>query len=44
MYHSFSEEELRSLCRTHIESLEMWARRLLQKLFKKYGPQYVKLL
>ena len=42
MYHSFSEEELRSLCRTHIESLEMWARRLIhEKLFEKYGPQYV---
>lgn len=42
MYHNFTEEELRSYCRTCLESLEMWARRLIhEKMVEKYGPSYV---
>ncbi len=42
MYHVFTEEELRSYCRRSIESLEMWARRLIhEKLTEKYGVEYV---
>lgn len=42
MYHSFTEEELRSYCRQSIESLEMWARRLIhEEMTKRYGDNYV---
>lgn len=41
MYHTYAEEELRSFCRQSIESLEMWARRLIhEKLSEKYGAEY----
>lgn len=42
MYYTYTEEQLRSICRQSIESLEMWARRLIHEKFtKKYGPEYV---
>ena len=42
MYHDYTEEELRSYCRTSLESLEMWARRLIhEKMVEKYGESYV---
>lgn len=42
MYHNYTEEELRSYCRTCLESLEMWARRLIhEKMVEKYGESYV---
>ncbi|MBQ8621460.1 MAG: hypothetical protein IJ422_04005 [Oscillospiraceae bacterium] len=42
MFHAYTEEELRSFCRQSIESLEMWARRLIhEKLTEKYGTNYV---
>lgn len=42
MYYTYTEEELRSFCRKSIESLEMWARRLIhEKLVEKYGSDYV---
>lgn len=42
MYNNYTEEELRSLCRQNIESLEMWARRLIHEKFTdKYGNNYV---
>lgn len=42
MYHRFTEEELRALCRTSLESLEMWARRLIhEQMVKKYGEMYM---
>ncbi len=42
MYNTYTEEELRSLCRSSIESFELWARRLIdEKLTKKYGPHYI---
>lgn len=42
MYHNYTEEELRSYCRTCLESLEMWARRLIhEKMVEKYGSSYV---
>ena len=42
MYYSYSDEELRAYCRNSIESLEMWARRLIhEKMIEKYGDQYL---
>ncbi len=42
MYYTYTEEELRSLCRQSIESLEMWARRLIHEKFEeKYGHNYI---
>ena len=42
MFYTYTEEELRSFCRQSIESLEMWARRLIhEKLTKKYGMDFV---
>lgn len=42
MYYTYTEEELRSICRHSIESLEMWARRLIHEKFtEKYGATYV---
>lgn len=42
MYYNYSEEELRAYCRNSIESLEMWARRLIhEKMVEKYGEQYI---
>ena len=38
MYYMYTDEELRSLCRQNIESLEMWARRIIHDQFtQKYG-------
>lgn len=42
MYHDYTEEELRSYCRTCLESLETWARRLIhEKMTQKYGTSYI---
>ena len=42
MYYVYTEEELRSICRRSIESLEIWARRLIhENLTAKYGAEYV---
>ena len=42
MLYTYTEEELRSFCRQSIESLEMWARRLIHEKFTdKYGLNYV---
>lgn len=42
MFHNYTEEELRSICRTSIESLEMWARRLInEKMTENYGVDYI---
>lgn len=42
MYHSFTDEELRAICRTSIESLEMWARRLIhEQMVNEYGATYM---
>lgn len=42
MFDNYTEEELRSICRKNIESLEMWARRLIHEKFReKYGTDYV---
>ena len=41
MFDNYTEEELRSICRKNIESLEMWARRLIHEKFReKYGKAY----
>lgn len=41
MFYQFSQEELRALCRTHIETLEMWARRFIHgTLVQNYGKNY----
>ncbi len=42
MYHEYSQEELRAYCRSCIESLEIWARRLIhEKMTEKYGKEYI---
>lgn len=42
MYYNYSEEELRSFCRTSIESFEIWARRLIhERMIETYGPDYI---
>ena len=42
MYHDCSQEDLRSYCRTCIESYEMWARRLIhEKMVEEYGINYL---
>lgn len=42
MYHEYTQEELRQYCRNNIESLEIWARRLIhEKMVEKYGDNYV---
>ena len=42
MYHEYTQEELRQYCRNNIESLEIWARRLIhEKMVEKYGDSYV---
>ena len=41
MYYRFSEEELRSICRTHLESFEKWSRLVIHEvLSKKLGSNY----
>lgn len=42
MYHEYTQEDLRQYCRKNIESLEIWARRLIhEKMVEKYGHNYV---
>lgn len=42
MFHNYTEEELRSICRTSIESLEIWARRLIhEQMCGTYGENYM---
>lgn len=42
MYHEYTQEQLRSYCRSCIESLEIWARRLVhEKVVEKYGEKYI---
>lgn len=44
MYHNYTDEELRSFCRSSIESLEMWARRLIHdRMISRYGQEYIRL-
>jgi len=41
MYYSYTQEELRSICRSHIEAFEVWARRIIHnKLTTEYGENY----
>ena len=42
MYHEYTQEELRAYSRSCIESLEVWARRLIhEKMTEKFGEEYV---
>lgn len=42
VFYFYTDEELRSFCRQSIESLEMWARRLIhEKLTNKYGMGFI---
>lgn len=42
MYHEYTQQELRQYCRNNIESLEIWARRLIhEKMVEEYGENYV---
>ena len=41
MLYSYTQEELRSICRNSIESFEVWARRIIhEKLTNTYGADY----
>jgi len=41
MFYDFTQEKLRSACRQHIESLEIWARRIIhEELCHNYGIDY----
>lgn len=45
MYHEYTQEELRAYCRTNIETLEIWGRRLIhEKMTSEYGENYIKLM
>ena len=42
MYHEYTQEELRAYCRSNIESLETWARRLIkEQLVYGYGADFL---
>lgn len=42
MYYNYTDEELRSFCRSSLESFEIWARRLIhEKMSEKYGESYI---
>ncbi len=42
MYLNLTDEQLRSICRSHIEALEKWARLILHYvLIDKFGPDYI---
>lgn len=42
MYHEYTQEELRSYCRTNIETLEVWSRRLIhEQMVTEYGNDYI---
>lgn len=41
MYYKFTDEELRSICRTHLESFEKWSRQVIHRvLSEKLGENY----
>ena len=41
MYYKYSIEELRTICRTHIENFERWARIFIHNiLIEKLGEDY----
>lgn len=41
MYYKFREDELRSICRTHLEAFEKWARLVVHKVLSKHiGSEY----
>lgn len=42
MYHEYTQDELRSYCKQNIETLEIWARRLIhEKMTEEYGNDYI---
>lgn len=42
MYHEYTQEELRAYCKANIETLEIWARRLIhEQMVAEYGNNYV---
>ena len=42
MYHEYTQDQLRQYCRNNIESLEIWARRLIhEKMTEKYGTGFI---
>lgn len=42
MYHEYTQDELRLYCRANIETLEIWARRLIhEKMSEEYGVNYI---
>lgn len=41
MYYQFTEDELRAICRTHLESFEKWSRLIVHKILsEKIGKDY----
>lgn len=45
MLYNFTPEELRAYCRTCIESLELWSRRLIhEKMTTEYGDKYFEII
>jgi hypothetical protein len=41
MYYRFTEDELRAICRTHLESFERWSRLIVHKILsEKIGDDY----
>lgn len=41
MYHHFTEDEIRAICRTHLESFEKWARLIAHKILsERLGDGY----
>lgn len=42
MYHEYTQEKLRSYCKSNIETMEIWARRLIhEKMTNQYGENYI---
>ena len=42
MYHEYTQDELRQFSRSNLETLEIWARRLIhEKMTEKYGSNYI---
>ena len=42
MYHEYTQDELRQFSRSNLETLEIWARRLIhEKMTEKYGNNYI---
>lgn len=42
MYHSYTQDELRSYCKQNLENFEIWSRNLIhEKMLESYGVDYI---